>query len=399
MRAFLQAIYDGKLNMPDLHLQQIARESKFDLYSREYRVMIVSSMSEIENSEQYHRYCVELPERCRKFFAKIDLRAKVTSDAPGKCIVLLMQSTEKSSAERMMHALISYLDAHSFSDTVIAAGECVPSLAEVAYSYRTSVNALNYASLYSGERCLFCEDMQTMLNLSSLRSVIDPNRMLEAFQADDIEGLRALVTAYAENVRALSGDSIEGKHPTSIRRMFVELTVYVLHIASDIGVDVDGILNGLDPYNFLLANDKSTPIIIDWFIDMCSDLRRAINEKTKIKEENIIHQACDYISRHITQYDLSLDSVAAAVNMTPSYLSRLFHKEMGIGFSKFIVQSRLKIACGMLTEENLSVKEISDRSGFASANYFGTVFKKEFGVSPATYRKQNAHLKSDHSEP
>lgn len=283
MNEFLRAIYEEKLNMSGVQLHQIAKDNGFDLYSQEYRVMIVSAQCEIDDPERYRQYCVELPTRCQRFFSKRCLRAEITPDYTGKSMILLMEKVANGEAGKLAHTLLAYLDAHSLSDTVVAIGKSVPTIDRISYSYRLAVNALSYQSLYSGERCLFCEDMQTMMNLSTLQSVIHPDRMLQAFQADNMDELRLLVTAYAEKVRALSGDAIEGRHPTSIRRMFVELTVYVLHIASDMGVDVDSILNGLDPYNFLLANGKSTPMIIDWFIGMCSDLRKAINEKTKSK--------------------------------------------------------------------------------------------------------------------
>ena len=79
--------------------------------------------------------------------------------------------------------------------------------------------------------------------------------------------------------------------------------------------------------------------------------------------------------------------------MTASYLSKLFHKEMGIGFSKYIVRKRMEIARKLLTESDLTVKEISDQAGFTSANYFGTVFKREFGISPQIYRTQHVAAK------
>lgn len=392
MNDFLKAIYDEKLNMSEDQLYQIAEDNGVCLHSPEYRVLIVSTRCKIDSPERYHKYCVELPERCHTFFARRRLHAEITEDYSGKCIILLLEKATNSQVEELAYALLSFFDSCFLTDSIIAVGKRVVSFGEIAHSYRTAVNALNYQSLYSGERCLFCEDMHAMLNLSTLQSVMEPNRMLQAFQADNISELRMLVTAYAEKVRSLSGESIEGRHPTSIRRMFVELTVYVLHIASDMGVDVDSILKGLDPYNFLLANDKSTPMIIDWFIGMCSDLRTAIEEKTKKKEQNIIQQVCDYIEKHITQYDLSLDDAAAAVNMTASYISKLFRKEMGIGFSKYVAQNRLKTASKLLVETDLSVKEISDRAGFASANYFGTVFKREYGISPLLYRAQNADV-------
>lgn len=389
MSSILQAIVDEKLPNSDEELLKIAALHGENLDAENFWIVLVGKDRKIQTCEQYQSACIDLPHWCRRFFKKHGIHSAVETDCAGICIIVLMDIQQQKLVEKICHGLLDYLEKHQIMDATISVGVCVETPSRLSYSYRTAVNALNYQSLYSGERCLFCEDMQSMLNLTTLQSVIDPDRMLQAFQAGDMDELRLLVTTYAEKVRSLSGGSIEGRHPTSIRRMFIELTVYVLHIASDMGVDVDKSLKGLDPYNYLLANDKSTPIIIDWFISMCSDLRSAINEKAKNKEQSIIQQVCDYIEEHITQYGLSLDDAAMAVNMTSSYISKLFRKEMGIGFSKYVAQKRLKIAGKLLSETELSVKDISEQTGFSSANYFGTSFKREWGMSPIAYRTQS----------
>lgn len=387
MNTFLKALCEEKLQMDDVQLHQIAAMNGVDLHSSQYRILLVSCPRSVADPESYQRYCVDMPRLCRRFFDKGSIRVSIEPDYAGKCIALAMDRVDKHTMEHVVVSLIAYLEARMVPDVVVSVGKCVSSLADVSYSYKTAVNALSYQSLYSGERCLFCEDMHVMMNLSTLQSVIHPDLMLEAFQVGDMERLRLLVTAYAEKVRALSGDSVEGRHPTSIRRMFVELTVYVLHVASDMGVNVDELLGGLDPYNYILFEDKSTPVIIDWFMDLCVRMRGAIDEKTKSKEHTIIEKVCAYIDENITRYDLSLEEVGERVNMTPSYLSKLFHKEMNNGFSKYVVQTRIDMAKKLLLETELTVKEIAEKTGFASANYFGTVFKKAMGISPQVYRK------------
>ena len=389
MNSFLGMLLDEKLLLETEKLHQIGDKQGLNLRALNYRVLIISSTCEISSVENYQKYCLDVPKYCSSFFSDANQQYLLEHDYAGKCIVLLMDNTRRKATEQTVFSLIQYLDKHQFADTVIAVGKQVDTLTEAAYSYRTAMNALSYRSLYSGERCLFCEDMQTMLQLSTLQSIVDPNHMLRLFQQGELGKLRETVTAYAERVRRLSGDSIEGRHPTSIRRMFVELTVYVLHVASDMGINVDELLNGIDPYNFLLYEEQATPVIIDWFMDFCIKIRHAIDEKSKSKERTVIQTVCDYINEHIMQNDLNLDDVSAVVNMTPSYLSKLFHKEMNIGFSKYIIRRRLEISKALLIETNMPIKQIAMKAGFASANYFGTVFKKMENISPNAYRTLN----------
>jgi len=384
---FLKAVYEEKLPLTEEQLHQVAEMHDLDLHSCEYRVLLLSCRHAVDNLDAFQRYCTDLPRRCQRFCNKYGLRAAITTDYAGKCILLVMDRADEQFIEQHTYSLLSYLDSHHLQDAIIAVGKRVFSLSDLAYSYKTAVNALSYHSLYADDRCFFCEDMQAMLNLSTLLSVVDPDQMLDAFRAGDMDQLRLLVTAYAEKVRALSGNSIEGVHPTSIRRMFVELTVYVLHMASDMGVKVDALLGGIDPYNYLLFEDNATPVIIDWFMDLCGKMRRAIDEQKASKEKTLIQRICAYIDDHLTESTLSLEFVSSAVSITPSYLSKLFHKEMQVGFSKYVVERRLLHAQRLLESTEIPLREIAQLSGFTSANYFGTVFKRQTGLSPNQYRE------------
>lgn len=54
---------------------------------------------------------------------------------------------------------------------------------------------------------------------------------------------------------------------------------------------------------------------------------------------------------------------------------------------------RLKRAAQLLKEDEHTVAEISDMTGFADAKYFREVFKKHFGLSPTQYAKKNGKIK------
>jgi AraC-like DNA-binding protein len=51
------------------------------------------------------------------------------------------------------------------------------------------------------------------------------------------------------------------------------------------------------------------------------------------------------------------------------------------------LELRFNEACRLLRESNLSISEISYRSGFESSAYFATAFKRKYAMSPREYRK------------
>lgn len=85
----------------------------------------------------------------------------------------------------------------------------------------------------------------------------------------------------------------------------------------------------------------------------------------------------------------TLDSVAAAVGVHPVTLSRIFKQKTGMNFIKFLVKRRLQHSQTMLLKTKKSIGEIAEEIGYIDCYYFRNLFKKEFGLTPAEYRKQN----------
>lgn len=91
-----------------------------------------------------------------------------------------------------------------------------------------------------------------------------------------------------------------------------------------------------------------------------------------------------YIEQNLAD-DLSLNTVATSVSLSPSHFSRLFKNSVGVSFSDYVTDSRLQYAKVLLAKENLSIGEIAERTGFNNSNYFSTTFKKHNNMTPKEY--------------
>ncbi|CRK81868.1 DNA-binding response regulator [Neobacillus massiliamazoniensis] len=90
-----------------------------------------------------------------------------------------------------------------------------------------------------------------------------------------------------------------------------------------------------------------------------------------------------------TEYSekLTLNYLASRIHINPAYLSRKFQEEVGMGFSEFLNNIRLKAAQKMLIQyPDMSISGISDKCGFNSQHYFSQMFRKVTGISPRDYR-------------
>lgn len=84
---------------------------------------------------------------------------------------------------------------------------------------------------------------------------------------------------------------------------------------------------------------------------------------------------------------LTLNYLASKIHINSAYLSRKFQEEVGMGFSEYLNDFRLKEAQRMLMEfPDLSISTIAERCGFNSQHYFSQMFRKVTGQSPRDYR-------------
>lgn len=106
-------------------------------------------------------------------------------------------------------------------------------------------------------------------------------------------------------------------------------------------------------------------------------------------EREISVQTRQYVQAHFANPQMSLTYVAEAMNISPSYLTKLYKEKYDTSVVSEITRFRLEKAKELLTESKLSINEIAERTGFSNSNVFIKVYKKWEGVTPGEYRKLN----------
>lgn len=110
-------------------------------------------------------------------------------------------------------------------------------------------------------------------------------------------------------------------------------------------------------------------------------------EQTDGREE--IKRAIDFIEAHLCDEALCLNMVAESIFISPFYFSRLFAKETGMSFVRYVNARRVEKACILLRKGKLRIYEISKATGFQNETYFYQVFKTIKGVTPKKYQQQH----------
>ncbi len=105
-------------------------------------------------------------------------------------------------------------------------------------------------------------------------------------------------------------------------------------------------------------------------------------------KSNFAEDIVDYIANNIDK-DISQEKVAARCHYSPTYFSKMFHREVGMCFRDYVTAKRISLAKKMLTQdESTKIAYIAYQCGYQDVSYFSRIFKKKTGLSPASYRQQ-----------
>ena len=109
----------------------------------------------------------------------------------------------------------------------------------------------------------------------------------------------------------------------------------------------------------------------------------------KLKSDaNTVLKAKMYIEKNYMN-KLTLDDIARHLGVTSYYFCRMFKKETGINFASYLTEVRINQAKKLLKETKLSNRQICEKVGINSTNYFHQLFKNFTSLTPSEYRSSH----------
>lgn len=179
----------------------------------------------------------------------------------------------------------------------------------------------------------------------------------------------------------LSEDSVQ-----NIRYHFVVTAALIIRFCIYAGLEQEKAY-GLSDFYIQQMDKLGTVDEISVLHDaMCIDICRQMQE---IKKSHILSKpivlCLDYIYSHVHER-LTIKELAAYLELSESYLSKLFKKEMGMPVSEYIISLKIKKAKNLLQYSDKNIVDIANYLSFSSQSHFIQVFKMYEGITPYKYR-------------
>lgn len=208
---------------------------------------------------------------------------------------------------------------------------------------------------------------EELLWMDHIRTGDSYNSMSEIYHANSI-GVLAKTPFKQEEYLVLSGITL------ATRVMIQE------------GVPSHEAYNLSDIYCQKLSECKTIPEIYKIYMDADMQMKRLVQTYKKSGSTNRYVEKCkNYIGSHLHS-KLTLAEIAAALDISPSWLSRSFSKSENMSVSQYIMKQKLIAAKNMLKYSPASIGEIAEWLCFNSQSHFGECFRKEYDMTPTQFR-------------
>ena len=179
------------------------------------------------------------------------------------------------------------------------------------------------------------------------------------------------------------------ENPILVYFLFGEIIVSASKIVEALGGDIREII----PFSLNRENIQEIISSPGEFSKKTAALLFAMIEfrdsNTKGRYQSVIVKAREYIDSNFKAADISLNSTAAYVGISPNHLSTVFVQETGENFIEYLTRVRLDRAKYLLKSTAMRSADISAETGFNDPQYFSSIFKKHTGCSPREFRQKN----------
>ncbi|MFT4146522.1 MAG: AraC family transcriptional regulator [Mobilitalea sp.] len=138
------------------------------------------------------------------------------------------------------------------------------------------------------------------------------------------------------------------------------------------------------------GNSTSSKIIMSGYLMLALSLLVQNSSHTKQhyhSTNTYLHKATEYIEFNYAQ-ELTVQGIADYIGISRSQLYRVFMEHYKLSPEQFILEFRIKHACQLLKDSNLSIGSVGYSVGFNDNLYFSKAFKKIKGISPREYRNR-----------
>ena len=391
-RQLLSSLIDDNASLSDAMEQ--GKKIHLNLMAQCYNIMMLKLQR--KNKEQgFSQRILELYKTMEDTLKEQDGQSIMFDRAPEGKVILFMGSGEEEIRRNMdvfagqfREILPEYEDVTYFGSV----GVPVMRLRELGESYEAASHGFSYRFLTEPNQIV---DNHTVFDQTrnekkfscSIGSVdiqnLDKQKIESFLKGGEMDEIHFFVEEYMKN----TGDA--GKNSMIFRQYIVmDMFFAASHFLTQI---TDGREQLGEPFESpeqmqrIVSDLEATVVYIKELFTKVMQVRDA---QTTEHNSDVVENAKKYISENYHDEELTLNTVAHEVNVSPNHLSAMFSQKTGQTFVKYLTDVRMHRAKELLKCTSKRSNEICEEVGYRDPHYFSHLFKKNVGCSPIQYRER-----------
>lgn len=271
-----------------------------------------------------------------------------------------------------------------------AFGRVVPRLSALKESMEEAQRVFAYRYLKAWDQIVGSEDIlekaseNKELSLRSLKVDKLDRKVIEQFLKT---GLKGEVTHFIDEYLASLG---ENNMRSLLFRQYVTMDIYLaaVSVLETLGYKSDELVKRCGDFKDMetvFQIESQTEDYLKNVLETTIDLRETVSNQ---RYSRLLKEAGNYINQNYGNDEISLNTVAASVNLSPNHFSTIFRQEMGKTFIEFLTDVRMRKAKELLRSSSMKTTEIAYAVGYKDSHYFSYLFKKTQKCTPREFRSQ-----------
>ncbi len=391
-RQLLSSLIDDNASLSDA-LEQ-GKKIHLNLMAQCYNIMMLKLQR--KNKEQgFSQRIVELYKTMEEILEGQEGQSIMFDRAPEGKVILFMGSGEEEIrrnmdvfAGRFREILPEYEDVTYFGSV----GVPVMRLRELGESYEAASHGFSYRFLTEPNQIV---DNHTVFDQArdenkfscSIGSVdiqnLDKQKIESFLKGGEMDEIQFFVEEYMKK----TGDA--GKNSMIFRQYIVmDMFFAASHFLTQI---TDGREQLGEPFESPEQMQKIVSDLgatVDYIKELFTKVMEVRDAQTTEHNSDVVENAKKYISDNYHDEELTLNTVAHEVNVSPNHLSAMFSQKTGQTFVKYLTDVRMHRAKELLKCTSKRSNEICEEVGYRDPHYFSHLFKKNVGCSPMQYRER-----------
>lgn len=256
---------------------------------------------------------------------------------------------------------------------------------EMALSYQEAKLLYNLWAIRGGNT-LYDQAKADPTELSSLKSI---DRICSALMTGYMERNDVNIQIAANNLKAFIG-AVSAEKSLSFLLLLLQ---YAMQYKPDFSSEqyistLKTVVSSLDQVNAEIPADLTV-----FYLNVLDTIWGTKPEKPdETGTRKLVENAMKYIYQHFSE-PITLSQIADNFNVTPNYLSKVFHEETGESYVKFITRIRMEYAANLLrTTPSEHVFAIAEKAGYYNLKHFNYVFKEYYNQTPTEYQKNTKEI-------